>query len=161
MHATLFTTLAYLGLTAMACTKVTKVTHTFYGPGDNDPAGSNAIAYDCGRGFKAGGRGTYANPLTFASAPGEFDKCEIIYDPYLHKYLRFEDTCAKCTSDWNGSPRVNHIDVWIGGALKNMGPGQTQCENALTPAEKSQTIVRQPAKDLVVDGECCVSRLES
>jgi hypothetical protein len=47
---------------------------------DNDPPGP-ATAYDCGRGYKAGGTGTYADPLTFASAPGEFTQCEIIYDP--------------------------------------------------------------------------------
>lgn len=43
------------------------------------------------------GIGTYANPLTFASAPGEFTSCEIIYFPYLKKYLRFEDSCAQCS----------------------------------------------------------------
>lgn len=43
------------------------------------------------------GTGTYSNPLTFASAPGEFSQCEIIYFPYLKKYLRFEDSCAECS----------------------------------------------------------------
>lgn len=47
--------------------------------------------------FKKIGIGTYANPLTFASAPGEFTSCEIIYFPYLKKYLRFEDSCAQCS----------------------------------------------------------------
>lgn len=43
------------------------------------------------------GVGTYSNPVTFASAPGEFSSCEIIYVPYLKKYARFEDYCAQCS----------------------------------------------------------------
>lgn len=43
------------------------------------------------------GVGTYSDPLTFASAPGEFSSCEIIYLPYLKKYVRFEDYCAQCS----------------------------------------------------------------
>ncbi|KAJ4295091.1 hypothetical protein N0V90_007100 [Kalmusia sp. IMI 367209] len=108
MQASFLVFLASLSLAA-ACTKVSKTTHTFYGYPDNDPPGP-ATAYDCGRNYKAGGIGTYADPLTFASAPGEFSECEIIYDPYLRKYLRFEDYCAQCTTDWNASPRINHID---------------------------------------------------
>ena len=43
------------------------------------------------------GSGTYSDPLTFASAPGEFSTCEVIYVPYLKKYARFEDTCDQCS----------------------------------------------------------------
>jgi hypothetical protein len=118
---------------------------------DDLPGG--AIAYDCGRGFKAGGTGTYTDPLTFASAPGEFNQCEVIYDPYLRKYLRFEDYCAQCTTDWAASPRINHIDVWAGSANVDGGQEQIQCENDLTPAGQSQTIVRQPSANLPVDSK--------
>ncbi|KAJ4355597.1 uncharacterized protein N0V89_003617 [Didymosphaeria variabile] len=143
-------TFAALGLAAAACTTVGKVTHTHYGYPDNDPPGP-ATAYDCGRNFKAGGTGTYADPVTFASAQGEFTKCEIIYDPYLRKYLRYEDYCQQCTEDWAASPKIHHIDVWTGSATVNGGQEQIQCENDLTPADKSQTIVRQPATNLPVD----------
>lgn len=119
---------------------------------DNDPPGP-ATAYDCGRGFQAGGTGTYADPLTFASAPGEFNQCEIIYDPYTKKYLRFEDFCAQCDTDWKASPRINHIDLWTGSTTVNGGQEQIQCENDLTPAERSQTIVRQPSQNLPVDSK--------
>ncbi|KAI4655776.1 hypothetical protein J4E93_000491 [Alternaria ventricosa] len=110
---------------------------------DNDPPGP-ATAYDCGRNYEAGGTGTYADPLTFASAPGEFEPCEIIWDPYTRKYLRFEDFCAQCDADWNASPRINHIDLWTGSTTVNGGDEQIQCENDLTPGERSQTIVRNP-----------------
>lgn len=43
-----------------------------------------------------------------ATAPGEFKKCEIVWDPYTEKYLRFEDTCAACIKDW--MKKVYHID---------------------------------------------------
>ncbi|KAL0253416.1 hypothetical protein SLS55_010395 [Diplodia seriata] len=125
------------------------MTHTFYGYPDNDPPGP-AIAYDCGRGYSAGGTGTYSDPLTFASAEGEFDQCEVIYDPYLRKYLRYEDYCQACTDDWaDGQKR--HLDVWTGSATVNGGDVQIGCENDLTPGEQSQTIVRRPADDLPVD----------
>ena len=101
----------------------------------------------------AGGTGTYNDPLTFASAEGEFEPCEVIYDPYTRKYLRYEDYCQACTDDWaNG--KIRHLDVWTGSTTVNGGDTQIQCENDLTPAENSQTIVRKPASNLPVDSEC-------
>ncbi|KAL8949556.1 MAG: hypothetical protein Q9222_004348 [Ikaeria aurantiellina] len=85
-------------LAERACSTITGVTHTFYGYPDNDPPGP-ATAYNCGgRNNIAGGTGTYTDPLTFASAPGEFSTCEVIYVPYLKKYARFEDSCAQCST---------------------------------------------------------------
>jgi hypothetical protein len=79
------------------CSITTGVTTTFYGAPDNDPPGA-ATAYNCGgRNYVAGGTGTYANPLTFASAAGEYNSCEIVYFPYLKKYLRYEDYCQQCS----------------------------------------------------------------
>ncbi|KAL5414948.1 hypothetical protein PMIN03_002906 [Paraphaeosphaeria minitans] len=150
MRNSIIAVLAFLGVANAACSTVSKVTHTFYGYPDNDPPGP-ATAYDCGRGFKAGGTGTYGDPLTFASAQGEFKSCEIIYDPYLRKYLRYEDYCQQCTEDWAASPKINHIDVWTGSPTVNGGQQQIQCENDLTPADRSQKIVRQPATNLPVD----------
>lgn len=80
------------------CRVFERVAVTFYGAPDNDPPGSQATAWSCdpSRGAKAGGTGSYLDPLSFASAKYEFDKCEIIYLPYLKKYLRFDDFCATC-----------------------------------------------------------------
>jgi hypothetical protein len=80
---------------AAACSITQGVHITFYGYPDNDPPGSGT-AYDCGRGYKAGGTGTYADPLTFASSKIEYSVCQIIYSPYLKKYLRMEDDCVQC-----------------------------------------------------------------
>ena len=59
---------------------VNDVKHTFFGYPDNSPPGAGT-AWDCGygRGYTAGGDGSYYNPKTFASAPGEFGKQFIEY----------------------------------------------------------------------------------
>ncbi|KAL8845734.1 MAG: hypothetical protein Q9221_009121 [Calogaya cf. arnoldii] len=130
-------------LTERACSTRSGVTHTFYGFPDNDPPGP-ATSYNCGgRNNVAGGVGTYTNPLTFASAPGEFTTCEVIYVPYLKKYARFEDYCEQCTTDWKSGKY--HIDLWTGSSTVNGGASQIQCENNLTPS--TQSIVRQPPKN--------------
>jgi hypothetical protein len=132
-----------------SCQSVTNVIHTFYGYPDNDPAGA-ATAYDCGRNYIAGGTGTYSDPLTFASAQGEFEECEIIYDPYLKKYLRYEDMCAQCTTEWEEGQQW-HIDVWMGSNTENGGDDLVQCEYTMTP--DPQGIVRNPSANLEVDGK--------
>lgn len=43
------------------------------------------------------GTGTLDDPLTFASDPNEYTPCEVIYLPYLKKYLRMEDECEQCS----------------------------------------------------------------
>lgn len=154
MHtfAVLLATASQAVLALATCSTIGSVTHTFYGWPDNDPAGA-ATAYDCGgRNYVAGGVGTYDDPVTFASAPGEFDTCEIIYDPYTQKYLRMEDYCAQCTTDWEGSG-IWHIDVWTGSSTEGDGDVQIQCEDDLTPGDQSQTIIRGPSNDLEVDGK--------
>lgn len=140
------TLLTLLPALASACSVQGDVTTTFYGYPDNSPPGA-AIAYtQCGR-SEAGGTGTYDDPVTFASAEGEFNVCDVIYAPYLKKYLRFEDECDQCTSDWNDG--TWHIDVWIGSSTTNGGDNQINCEDDLTP--DSQSIILNPASDLEVD----------
>ncbi|KAI0392650.1 hypothetical protein F5Y17DRAFT_352100 [Xylariaceae sp. FL0594] len=141
-HLSLLATCA--GSVATACSITTGVKTTFYGVPDNDPAGSDAIAFSCGpRGFHAGGVGTYSDPLTFASRQGSsYAQCEIVYAPYLKKYLRNEDICAACnTGVW--------IDVFTGNS-QNGGSAQVNCENALTP-NAQQSVIRSPATNLEVD----------
>ncbi|RDW70125.1 hypothetical protein BP5796_08522 [Coleophoma crateriformis] len=131
-----------------ACADIWDVKVTFYGYPDNDPAGS-ATAYSCGdRNYVAGGTGTYDDPVTFATAPGEYEQCEIIYLPYLKKYARFEDYCAQCTTDYDNG--LNHIDIWTGSSSYNGGDDQVACEYQLTP-DADQSVVRYPDTDYEVD----------
>ncbi|KAI1113757.1 hypothetical protein F5Y14DRAFT_417160 [Nemania sp. NC0429] len=132
------------GLAAAACSVTGNVKTTFYGVPDNDPAGSDAIAFSCSsRGFHAGGTGTYSDPLTFASKQGSgYAQCEIVYFPYIKKYIRNEDICAGCnTNQW--------VDVFTGNS-QNGGSGQVNCENQLTP-NAVQSVIRSPATNLEVD----------
>ncbi|GIZ37147.1 hypothetical protein CKM354_000060500 [Cercospora kikuchii] len=149
MHIkTLTTTLAVLATAVSALPEslekraqtINNVEHTFYGFPDNDPP-SAQTAYDCGygRGYTAGGKGTYDDPRTFATAPGEFNKCEIVWNPYTKKYLIFQDTCEQCTKDWKNGKY--HIDIWTGSSTKSGGNAQIQCENRLTP-DRGHNVVR-------------------
>ncbi|ODM20519.1 hypothetical protein SI65_03572 [Aspergillus cristatus] len=163
MKPTSIMTTAALALSAQAtakptsCSTVSPVTLTFYGWPDNDPPSAD-IAYDCGRGYKAGGNGTYDNPLTAASAPGEFDECEIVYLPYIQRYVRFEDTCATCTTNWN--KKQHHIDIWIDSTDFDEGGKVMDCENTLTPKHGIR-VIRNPGEKfrvvegpLYLDGKC-------
>lgn len=102
---------------------------TFYGAGDNDPAGSTAIAHPNTRHAEAGGTGTYADPVTLASDPRELPVGTVVYYPPLKKYFVMEDDCASCIEEWESDQRP-HIDLWAG---DHSGADFLACENALTP----------------------------
>jgi hypothetical protein len=152
MHSLWALALTIFGATSVhGCTRQGHVTYTFYGYPDNSPPGA-AIAYDCGRGQIAGGTGTFADPLTMASAKGELTQCEVVYAPYLRKYLRYEDECGQCEKDWAKNPQLWHIDVWTGSSTVNGGQDQINCEDQLTAT--NQWIIRQPRSTLPVDCTC-------
>ncbi|KAK5996237.1 hypothetical protein PT974_04669 [Cladobotryum mycophilum] len=146
------TTISLIGATlaglASTCNTSDNYVVTFYGWPDNDPPGPGT-AHDCsGRNYKAGGSGSYDDPITIATAPGELNECETIYIPLLKKYGRYEDDCAQCASDWgNGQP---HIDIWTGSNSSGGGQSQIDCENNLTSGGR-YSIVRDPGKDYEVD----------
>ncbi|PSS18798.1 hypothetical protein M430DRAFT_50789 [Amorphotheca resinae ATCC 22711] len=149
--------IAISSLRAQACSTQSDVKVTFYGYPDNSPPGAGT-AYNCGnRNYIAGGTGTYDDPLTMATSTGEFNKCEIIYVPYLQKYVRYEDECQECDSDWQSG--TWHIDIWTGSSTSDGGSAQVRCEDSLTP-DGTQTVVRQPSQHLSVnsqalyDGSC-------
>ncbi|KAH8697274.1 hypothetical protein BGW36DRAFT_449889 [Talaromyces proteolyticus] len=129
-----------------SCSVIQQVTSTFYGYPDNSPPGAGIAYTQCGR-SAAGGSGTFSDPVTFATASGEFDVCEVIYAPYLKKYLRYEDECAQCETDWSSG--TYHVDTWIGSSTQDGGQDQINCEDNLTP--DAQSIIRYPASDLEVD----------
>lgn len=99
---------------------------------------------------KARGTGTYEDPLTMAAATKYFAKCEIVYSPFLQKYLRYEDTCSGCED--SASEGIVHVDIWTGPTDSNAGSALLKCENTLTPSAK-QSIVRSPPATLPVTGK--------
>jgi 3D (Asp-Asp-Asp) domain-containing protein len=109
---------------------------TLYGWPDNSPPG-NGIAYPRIHSH-AGGKGTYADPVTFAANHG-LKPGTRVYIPYMKKYFIMEDQCASCSS--------THIDLWAGGS--NATKKQVlACEDALT---RHASVVLSPAKNLPVN----------
>jgi len=152
MRAT-FAALALFMSSALACQPTSNYLMSYYGYVDNDPAGP-AVSYNCGgRGGKAGGDGSYANPLTAAVAKGIFAECELLYSPTLKKYLRIEDQCATCDGAW--------IDIWTGPTTSNGGSALRTCENTLTGSFTARhVLIQSPPDNLEVttaelfDGTC-------
>lgn len=143
-----FFAVAVFAAVASGCELDSNLETTFYGWPDNDPP-SAQVAHNCGgRNYVAGGSGTYADPLTFATAPGEFSPCEIVYFPLLKKYIRYEDDCAECTSDFKSGKK--HIDIWTGSSTSSGGQKQIDCEDSLTSGGRYE-VVRQPPQGMEVD----------
>ncbi|QUQ64697.1 hypothetical protein [Kutzneria sp. CA-103260] len=117
---------------------------TLYGALDNDPPGSAAIAYPH-KHEQAGGTGTYADPVTFATDKAEMAPGTIVYYPYLKKYFIMEDGCAACSSDWSHGKK-KHIDLWAGNSSDR---AILDCENKLTKSPGAVDV--KPANNLKVD----------
>ena len=75
---------------------------TLYGWEDNSPPGPVIAHGGCPNGghSTAGGVGTFADPVTFATDVSELPWCTVIYVPYMQRYFIHEDECSQCDSDW-------------------------------------------------------------
>jgi 3D (Asp-Asp-Asp) domain-containing protein len=124
---------------------------TFYGWADNSPPG-DAIAYPMNGGFPtvhdaAGGTGTFADPITFATDKAEIPVGTIIYIPFIEKYLVMEDDCTECDQDWsNGMER--HVDVWMNSNGTANATDLENCEDQWTQ-ESTSVEVDAPAGRVV------------
>jgi 3D (Asp-Asp-Asp) domain-containing protein len=108
---------------------------TFYGWADNSPPGG-AIAYPRSDGYStvhdaAGGAGTYADPITFATDKAEFPVGTILYVPFIEKYVIMEDDCVECDSDWTSAHKW-HIDVWMNSNGTESSSSLASCEDRWT-----------------------------
>lgn len=116
---------------------------TAYGWLDNDPPGAT-IAYPFVNGgktihYRAGGIGSYDDPITFAANPGVFPKGTKIYIPRLMKYFIMEDRCGAAMQCKLGEPPI--VDIWIGGTAQSDEQKLTRAEEDLT---RIDTIVVNP-----------------
>ena len=123
---------------------------TFYGWYDNTPPGGD-IAYPQIH-DTAGGKGTYADPITFATSTAELKAGTKVWVPRVKKYFIMEDGCDECSDDWsghgpNGGPGLRHIDLWLGGKGGSAFDA-IDCEDALTHYNADNTPVMEP---VVVD----------
>lgn len=119
---------------------------TFYGWWDNTPPGG-AISYPQIH-QTAGGTGTYADPITFATDSAEQPPGTIVYVPRVGKYFIMEDSCQECSADWtghgpNGGPNLRHLDLWLGGK-GGSAFAAIECEDALTNYNADGTPSMEP-----------------
>jgi hypothetical protein len=124
---------------------------TFYGWADNSPPGG-AIAYPKSDGYPtvhetAGGAGTYADPITFATDKAEFPVGTILYVPFIEKYVIMEDDCVECDSDWTSSHKW-HIDVWMNSDATETASSLASCEDRWT--RDSTAVESDPPSDRAV-----------
>ena len=129
---------------------------TLYGYVDNSPPGRD-IAHPC-RHQVAGGTGTYANPVTFATDIHELAWCQRIYVPYMKRYFIHEDECSECDHDWTTVHRFR-FDMWAGGdASSKKNPERAAllaCEDALTRGNSitdahNPVVIIEPPRNLAV-----------
>ena len=120
---------------------------------DNSPPGSAQIArpvlHD-----RAGGVGTYRDPITVAVGTGsggpEFAFGTKFYLPDLKKYFIVEDICGACSRDRPGSDYT--LDIWLDGRDRSSGAA-TSCSYEVTGL---QPAVRNPSPGLpVAQGSVC------
>jgi len=132
---------------------------TWYGWWDNSPPGGD-IAHPVIH-SKAGGTGTFTNPITFAVAPQVQNVMKPgtkIYVPSLKDYFIMEDDC---TSSGPGGPAVqgqgcdgelkagiNEFDLWLNGH-DSTNSKMTACEDKLTA--DNVNIIIKPAAGLPVN----------
>jgi len=109
---------------------------------NNSPPGAG-ISYAKDYGYpaihdQAGGSGTYNNPITFASGPGELSPGTRIYIPLLHKYFMKEDDCVGCYS----SPTWQ-FDLWVGGVSR--AQNNDHSPSNIVNLWKRETVVTYPS----------------
>src|SRR6266480_3523519 len=131
---------------------------TFYGWWDNTPPGGDISFPQIHS--TAGGKGTFADPITFATAKAELAPGTKIWVPRVKKYFIMEDSCQECGEDWsghgpNGGPGLRHLDLWLGGKGGNAFDA-IDCEDALTHYNADNTptlepVVVSPPSDEPVD----------
>jgi hypothetical protein len=124
---------------------------TFYGWDDNSPPGGS-IAYPKNGGFPtihdvAGGTGTYADPITYATDKSELPIGTIVYAPVILKYLVMEDDCGQCDTDWGSM--TWHIDVWMNSNGTETASALDACEDQWT--QSATTIEVNPPPGRMVD----------
>jgi len=130
---------------------------TYYGWFDNSPPGCDTAFGGC-----AGGAGTFANPITFATDKAEIPVGTKIYVPAVQKYFVMKDDCVQCDQDWtsrtsDGGPKFRHIDLWIGGKGGNK-TDVINCEDSLTQSTsagkpKQTQVMENPASNLKVSSK--------
>lgn len=135
-----------------------KIYLTGYSYWDNTPPGSAAIS-DPVIHRKAGGKGTYNDPITVAVGHRILGSRDILdypagtrfYISRLRKYVIVEDTCGDGNRPQNGPCHTGRnglpwLDIYVDGSRSRSGTA-TQCAYRIT---SEQTVIMNPGRDYPV-----------
>jgi hypothetical protein len=117
---------------------------TAYSYYDNNPPGSAAISHPVIH-RQAGGKGTFANPITVAVANGsngglQFAPGTKFYVPNLRAYFIAEDTIGGASGS-----RV-HLDLWAGGQSSS----RSAADRCMSHVTGNYLVIRNPARNYAV-----------
>ena len=123
---------------------------TGYGWHDNDCAGGggDCTAYPP---YHAVSDGTYAKPTTIAISGSWLQAGEVLYLPYLRRYVIVEDKCVGC--------HTGQIDIWVDGRdAPDLG---LACMNRLTGQHYAVTnpppgLLVSPGPIVAASGGCAI-----
>lgn len=131
---------------------------TGYSFWDNTPPGSAAIARPVIR-RRAGGTGTYTDPITIAVGHAIYGSRQVLdypagtrfYFPALRKYAIVEDVCGDGNMPQNGPCHSGHnglpwLDIYVDGSSSARGAAHS-CASKLT---RVHTVIRNPRSDYPV-----------
>jgi 3D (Asp-Asp-Asp) domain-containing protein len=104
---------------------------TGYSYQDNTPPGSADICCPILH-QKAGGTGTYNDPITTAVASSSFPPGTRFYVPPIKRYVIVEDSGA--------SDGENHLDIWVGG----QGHSRSDSDACMDSFTGTHTIIQNP-----------------
>jgi hypothetical protein len=97
---------------------------------------------------RAGGTGTFADPLTFAAKKGAYEKGTKIYVPSVQKYFVREDLCSDSDPNCTGT----QVDLYLGNPSNTTAAHA--CAIALTsPVGATNVIVINPSDGLTYDSK--------
>jgi len=137
---------------------------TAYTYWDNTPPGSADISHPVIH-QKAGGIGTYADPVTLAVGHSiisgedilDYPAGTIFYIPNVRRYFIVEDTCGDGNTPQNGPCHIGYpagtstwVDLWIDGASGSASQSNA-CAEAITDSNGvAHTIIKNPASTYAV-----------
>src|SRR5581483_7096872 len=137
---------------AASASKTINMFVTSYGFNDNSPPSAD-IAFPKSDGNPTlhnkatEGKGTYSDPITFATDQHELKPGSRVYVPFLEKYFIMEDECVECDNDW--ANHKYHIDLSMGPQHSSNANALFNCEDSIT--RDSTAVITSPATNLTVD----------
>jgi hypothetical protein len=131
---------------------------TGYSYWDNTPAGTAEISHPIIH-QKAGGTGTFNDPITLAVGHSIINGKDILdypagtkfYLPYLQKYVIVEDTCGDGSTPQNGPCHTGYKgNPWIDLYVDGQGASQSTANNCMNAITGVHSVIKNPGANYPV-----------